>query len=140
MKLVQSLIVAAAALAIPAVSSFAQSNQPVTRAEVKAQLVQIEKAGYDPAGDQTQYPANIQAAQARVNADNGAATGFGGAADGTSASGSHHSLRSFDSAVAGVGHKIGASVRPDANERHETRVFRLVIGWVNCNREPLATA
>jgi hypothetical protein len=115
MKLVQSLIVAAA-LAIPAVSSFAQSNQPVTRAEVKAQLVQIEKAGYDPAGDQTQYPANIQAAQARVNADNGAATDFGGATDGASASGSHHSLRSFDSAVARVGHKIGASVRPDAND------------------------
>ena len=42
MKLVQSLIVAAA-LAIPAVSSFAQSNQPVTRAEVKAQLAQQDQ-------------------------------------------------------------------------------------------------
>ena len=90
MKLVQSLIVAAA-FAIPAVSSFAQSNQPITRAEVKAQLVQLEKAGYNPASDQTQYPNNIQAAQARVNAENGTATGFGGVADTTSASG--HSVR-----------------------------------------------
>src|SRR5258707_8713191 len=103
MKSLIQAVVVAAVLAVPAVS-FAQSNQPVTRAEVKAQLVQIEKAGYDPAGDQTQYPANIQAAQARVNADNGAATDFGGATDGTSASGTHHPLRSFDSAVARVGH------------------------------------
>jgi hypothetical protein len=86
MKLVQSLVVAAV-LAIPAVSSFAQSNQPVTRAEVKAQLAQIEKAGYNPTGDQTHYPSNIQAAQARVNAENGVANGFGGVADTSSASG-----------------------------------------------------
>src|SRR5258708_39163519 len=115
MKVVQSLIVAAA-LAIPAVSSFAQSNQPVTRAEVKAQLVQLEKAGYNPAGDQTQYPANIQAAQARVNAENVAASSYGGVADGTSASGTHHPLRSFDRAVARVDHKVRASIRPDAND------------------------
>jgi hypothetical protein len=111
MKLVQSLIVAAA-LAIPAVSSFAQANEPVTRAEVKAQLVQLEKAGYNPTGDQTQYPANIQAAEARVNVENGSATGFGGAADGTSTAGTRHPLRAFDNAVARAGHKISASVRP----------------------------
>ncbi|WP_375508980.1 DUF4148 domain-containing protein [uncultured Caballeronia sp.] len=115
MKLVQSLIVAVA-LVVPAVSSFAQSNQPVTRAEVKAQLVQLEKAGYNPTGDQTQYPANIQAAETRVNSDNVAASGFGGVADGASASGSHHSLRAVEGDVARVGHKIGSSVRPDAND------------------------
>lgn len=114
MKLVQSLIVAAA-LAIPAVSSFAQSSQPVTRAEVKAQLVQLEKAGYNPASDQTQYPANIQAAQARVNAQNVADSGFGGAADGSSAAGAHHLRGSFVSAVERVGHKVEGSIRPDAN-------------------------
>ena len=86
MKLVQSLIVAAA-LAIPAVSSFAQSNAPVTRAEVRAQLVQLEKAGYQPGRDDPNYPADIQAAEARVSAQNGAATGFGGVSDGTSVSG-----------------------------------------------------
>jgi hypothetical protein len=116
MKLVQSLVVAAA-LAIPAVSSFAQSNQPVTRAEVKAQLVQLEKAGYQPgAGDRTQYPRNIQAAEARVSAQNGAATDVGGVAEGTSASGTHHPLRAFDRAVVRLDHKVKASIRPDAND------------------------
>src|SRR6185437_2522004 len=55
MKLVQSLV------AIPALS-FAQSNQPLTRADVRAQLVELERAGYNPAGDQAQYPKNIEAA------------------------------------------------------------------------------
>jgi hypothetical protein len=73
MKLVQSLIVVAA-LAIPAASSFAQSNEAV------------------------------------------AATDFGGVADGTSASGSHHQLRSFGTAVAHLGHKIQGSIRPDPND------------------------
>ena len=74
MKLVQSLIVAAV-LAVPAVSSFAQSNAPVTR------------AGYQPGRDDPNYPADIQAAEARVAAQNGAANSFGGVTDGTSASG-----------------------------------------------------
>jgi hypothetical protein len=77
-------IIVAAALAIPAVSSFAQSNQPLTRAEVKAQLVQLEKAGYNPAEDQTLYPANVQAAEVKIAAQNG--QGYGGVASGTSAS------------------------------------------------------
>jgi hypothetical protein len=115
MKLVQSLIVAAA-LAIPAVSSFAQSNQPVTRAEVKAQLVQLEKAGYQPTTNDTQYPRDIQAAEARVSAENSATASVGGVSDGTSASGTHHALRSFDSAVERLGHKVKASIRPDAND------------------------
>ena len=53
-------IVVAAALAIPAVSSFAQS-QPLTRAQVKAELVQLERAGYNPSMDRVTYPAEIQA-------------------------------------------------------------------------------
>lgn len=86
MKLIQSLIVAAV-LAVPAVS-FAQSNAPVTRAQVRAELVQLEKAGYRPgSGDQTTYPVQIQAAEARVAAQNSAATSYGGVADGSSASG-----------------------------------------------------
>jgi len=92
MKLVQSLIVAAV-LAVPAVSSFAQSNAPVTRAEVKAQLVQLEKAGYQPGRDDPEYPANIQAAEARVAAQNGAAAGFGGLTDGTSGAGARGVVR-----------------------------------------------
>jgi Domain of unknown function (DUF4148) len=97
MKLVQSLIVAAV-FAIPAVS-FAQSNQPVTRAQVRAELIQLEKAGYNPSGDQTQYPKNIEAAQARVNAENGiSASSYGSSTNGTSAS----SSRAAESGAAGL--------------------------------------
>jgi len=42
--------IAAVALAFAApVASFAQSNQPLTRAEVREQIVQLEKAGYNQA-------------------------------------------------------------------------------------------
>ncbi|MFM0641785.1 DUF4148 domain-containing protein [Paraburkholderia metrosideri] len=90
MKTLISAVVVAAALVAP-VASFAQSNQPVTRAEVRAQLVQLEKAGYNPIGDQIDYPANIQAAQARVEAQNGTAqavnSGYGSPIAGTSQAG-----------------------------------------------------
>jgi opacity protein-like surface antigen len=90
MKTLISAVVVAAALAAP-VASFAQSNQPVTRAQVRAELVQLEKAGYNPIGDSINYPANIQAAQARVDAEHGTAqaatSGYGSPAVGTSQSG-----------------------------------------------------
>jgi hypothetical protein len=86
MKLVQSLVVAAL-VAAPALS-FAQSSQPITRAEVKAELVQLQQAGYSPASDYTQYPANLQGALARVSTENGvAASAFGGVAKGATAAG-----------------------------------------------------
>ncbi|VXC35965.1 conserved exported hypothetical protein [Burkholderia sp. 8Y] len=86
-KSIVPAIVIASAVAAPAFAN-ASENGPLTRAEVKAQLVQLERAGYRPASDQTTYPANIQAAEARVNAEQGvAASSFGGAADGASASG-----------------------------------------------------
>ncbi|WP_370887825.1 hypothetical protein [Caballeronia sp. RCC_10] len=44
--------------------------------------------GYNPASDRATYPANIQAAQARANAQQGVAeSSFGGAGEGASASG-----------------------------------------------------
>ncbi|MFM0362009.1 DUF4148 domain-containing protein [Paraburkholderia sediminicola] len=90
MKTLISAVVVAAALVAP-VASFAQSNQPVTRAEVRAQLVQLEKAGYNPIGDHVDYPANLQAAQARVDAQNGTAqavnSGYGAPVAGTSQAG-----------------------------------------------------
>ncbi|WP_233852460.1 DUF4148 domain-containing protein [Paraburkholderia sp. HD33-4] len=88
MKLVQSLIVAAL-VAVPVVS-FAQSQpqQALTRAEVRAEVVQLQKAGYSPASDNAQYPQNIEAAEARVSGGNDV-TGYGGVANGGSASGSH---------------------------------------------------
>jgi hypothetical protein len=80
-------LIVAAALAVPAVSSFAQS-QPLTRGEVKAQLVQAERAGYNPNGDRTSYPAEIQAADARIAAQSGQ-NGYGGVMDGSSAAGGY---------------------------------------------------
>jgi Domain of unknown function (DUF4148) len=98
MKFVQSLIVAAVVI-VPAVS-FAQSDGPVTRGDVRAQLVQLEKAGYNPASDQTQYPKNIEAAQARVNAEGSvSATSYGASTSGISASGS----RAEESNIVGLG-------------------------------------
>ncbi|SAL57349.1 membrane protein [Caballeronia peredens] len=82
--------IAAVALALSApVASFAQSNQPLTRAEVRAQIVQLEKAGYNPGViSDSKYPADIQAAEARVAAQNGTAqSAFGGAVDGAAQSG-----------------------------------------------------
>jgi len=85
MKSLIKAVAIAAVLAIPAVS-FAQSNQPVTRAEVRAQLVQLEKAGYNPAdSSDAHYPAAIQKAEARVAADT---TGYGPSTAGTSQAGS----------------------------------------------------
>jgi hypothetical protein len=86
MKSLIQIVVVAAALAAP-VAVFAQSNQPVTRAQVRAELVQLEQAGWRPGeGDHTTYPAQIQAAEAKVAAENGD-TGVGGVANGSSESG-----------------------------------------------------
>ncbi|CAH2798235.1 MAG: FIG00455304: hypothetical protein [uncultured Paraburkholderia sp.] len=74
-------LISAAVIAAALVASFAQSNQPVTRAQVRAELVQLEKAGYNPASDRIDYPANLQAAQARVNAENGTAQASAQVAD-----------------------------------------------------------
>ncbi|NPT56921.1 DUF4148 domain-containing protein [Paraburkholderia elongata] len=71
MKSLASVAVAVAVLASP-IMSFAATNGPVTRAEVRAQLVQLEKAGYNPsAGDDPHYPADIQAAEAKIAKQDG---------------------------------------------------------------------
>jgi hypothetical protein len=86
-KSLVSAVALASALAVPAVSFAQQSNAPVTRAQVRAELVQLEKAGYQPGRDGPQYPDDIQAAEAKVAAQNGAASGYGGVADGSSDAG-----------------------------------------------------
>ena len=89
MKSFTRMVLIAALFAAP-VASFAQSSQPVSRAQVRAELAQLEQAGYDP-HDWIHYPENIQAAQAKVAAQNATAqaavSGYGGATDGTSRSG-----------------------------------------------------
>ena len=47
---------------------------------------------------------------------NASASSYGGVADGTSASSSHHPLGSFDRVVHRVDNKIRSSIRPDAND------------------------
>jgi hypothetical protein len=79
-------IVISSALAGPAFALAQQTNGPVTRDQVRNDLRQIEAAGYSPAaGEDAQYPTDIQAAQARVQGS--AQTGMGGATSGTSQSG-----------------------------------------------------
>lgn len=100
MKSLVYAMVAASALSIP-LASFAQSsnNGPVTRDQVKQELIQLEQAGYNPAThDDPYYPNDIQAAEARVHAQDGQAlatadtrsnaSGYGGVAPGTAQSGS----------------------------------------------------
>ncbi len=92
MKSLIKAVVVASVLAAPVIS-FAQTNQPVTRAEVRQQLIQLEQAGYDPARSDPQYPADIQAAEQRVNAQNLAqapvadTSGYGTGTHGSSQSG-----------------------------------------------------
>jgi hypothetical protein len=87
MKSLIQAVIAAAVICAP-VASFAQSNAPVTRAQVRAELVQLEKAGYRVGdGDNAHYPEQIQAAEARVSAQNGATTGYGASTSGSSDSG-----------------------------------------------------
>ncbi|MCC8403977.1 DUF4148 domain-containing protein [Paraburkholderia sp. MMS20-SJTN17] len=95
MKTLISAVAIAAALVVP-VASFAQASQPMTRAQVRAELVQLEKAGYTPVGDYANYPADIQKAQARLDAQHGLATadtsGYGAPAAGTSQAGRGHAV------------------------------------------------
>jgi Domain of unknown function (DUF4148) len=90
-KALVCLSLAAVALTAP-VLSFAQSNGPLTRAEVRADLVRVEQAGYNPAlGNDLDYPADIQAAEAKIAAQDNqhpASRAYGGVTDqGNSSSG-----------------------------------------------------
>jgi hypothetical protein len=85
MKKALFAIAAASILAAP-VASFAQSNGPVTRAQVRSELVQLESVGYNPGRVDPSYPSDILTAQARVNAQN-AASGYGAPTAGASQSG-----------------------------------------------------
>ncbi|AXF19011.1 DUF4148 domain-containing protein [Paraburkholderia caledonica] len=89
MKSLIHAVIAAAVFAAPAVSFAQQSDPPVTtRAQVRAELIQLENAGYHPAvANDATYPTEIQAAEARVAAQNGTASGYGGRISGSVASG-----------------------------------------------------
>ncbi|BCQ26565.1 DUF4148 domain-containing protein [Caballeronia sp. NK8] len=87
MKSFAMAIAVASALALP-IAALSQTDATPTRAQVRAELQQLEQAGYDPAkGDDANYPGDIQTAEARVSSQNGA-TAYGGITPGSSASGS----------------------------------------------------
>ncbi len=87
MKTLIAAALAATVLAAPALSFAQQSQQqPLTRAEVRAQLVQLEQAGYRPDRSSPYYPADLQAAQARVAAQQN--TAYGASTNGSSQAGS----------------------------------------------------
>ncbi|EMH3487194.1 DUF4148 domain-containing protein, partial [Burkholderia multivorans] len=77
-KAALSLLVATAAIAAPLASfgAFAQpANRPVTRAEVVAQLSQLELVDYKPF--KSAYPDDIQTAEVRVAEATGVGAGAG---------------------------------------------------------------
>jgi hypothetical protein len=79
--------IAIAALITAPLAAFAQSEQPLTREQVRADLVQVEKAGYNP-NDWMHYPENIQAAEARVAAEKQTnASSYGAGSNGSSQAG-----------------------------------------------------
>jgi hypothetical protein len=54
---------------------------------------------------------------------NSAASGYGGVADGTSASASHHPLRALDHSFHSAGRAIRSSIRPDPNDGMKPTFF-----------------
>lgn len=86
MNLVRSLAAVAVVIsaAVPALS-FAQDHT-ITRAEVRAELVQLQQAGYNAASDNNQYPTNLQAALSRIAANQqGTNAAYGGSANASEA-------------------------------------------------------
>lgn len=69
-------------------SASAQTNAGLTRAQVREELVALEKAGYDPQGPQENYPQDLMSAEQRVAASAASRTAYGGASNGTSKAGS----------------------------------------------------
>lgn len=80
---VLAIAIATAVMFAPA-AAVAQTNG-TGRAQVNAELAQLERAGYSPADDQTHYPLNIQLAEQRVASENAAGAAYGASTNGTSA-------------------------------------------------------
>ena len=89
-SLIKGVVIVASLAASATV--FAQSNTRITREQVRAELVQLEQAGYHVGdGDQAHYPAAIQAAEARLAAQQNVGTSaYGGSVAGSSESGGGH--------------------------------------------------
>ncbi|HDV6318482.1 TPA: DUF4148 domain-containing protein [Burkholderia multivorans] len=91
MKSIIYAAIAATVIATP-IASFAQSEQGLTREQVRAELVQLEQNGYKPQASDSQYPNDILAAEQRVQPNqpmlaHADTSGYGAAATGTAQSG-----------------------------------------------------
>ncbi|WP_241018189.1 DUF4148 domain-containing protein [Paraburkholderia sp. Tr-20389] len=77
-----------AVVLVPALA-FAQTNVPLTRGQVRAQLVQLENAGYNPLADCSgDCPGSLQRAQAIIaQQEANANAAYGPAFNGTEQSG-----------------------------------------------------
>ncbi len=73
MKL-SALAVCVATLAMPLAAFAQQSQSGLTRAEVRAQVVELEQTGWRPSEESSNYPDDVQAAEAKVAAKHAAAT------------------------------------------------------------------
>ncbi|MBC8725199.1 type II secretory pathway pseudopilin PulG [Paraburkholderia sp. MM5496-R1] len=87
-------------LALPTVAS-AHNNGPLTREQVRAELVQLQQAGYGRNHGDAHYPAHIQATLASVAAQQQAPSGYGGVKSGSAASGAPTQWASDHSAYKG---------------------------------------
>jgi hypothetical protein len=95
MKTIRQMAAVAALVATPLVAfaqSDMQSSDSLSRAQVKQDQLQVERAGYNNSvGDQTSYPREAQAAEARIGTEQvreAERGGYGGVMPGSSASGS----------------------------------------------------
>ncbi|SMG56051.1 DUF4148 domain-containing protein [Paraburkholderia susongensis] len=92
MKSLLSAMVVASALIVPAVSFAQQANGPVTRAQVRSELVAAQKAGLVYQND-TEYPKAVQQGSATVVASEQSAQDFGGVKASSSDAGAPSSVQ-----------------------------------------------
>ncbi|RKT22153.1 uncharacterized protein DUF4148 [Paraburkholderia sp. RAU2J] len=90
MKSLLSAVVIASALIVPAVSFAQQANGPVTRAQVRSELVAAQKAGLLHQND-TEYPKTVP--QAATLASTQGSKDIGGVSGGSSAAGAPASVQ-----------------------------------------------
>ena len=81
MKTLVHAVCAVAVIAVP-ITSLAQSDGALTRAQVQAEVAQLQQAGFNPANANTvDFPANLQATGASAA---GQSSGYGPATNGSS--------------------------------------------------------
>jgi hypothetical protein len=86
MKSLNVVAIAAAAILLAPAVPFAQASQPLTRAQVRSELVQYRQAGYQP-GDWMQFPESLKRTQEVIAQRNSANAAYGSPVSGTSESG-----------------------------------------------------